>query len=69
MKCPYCNREMETGVIQSPHEIAWKRRKSLVGAAELQEGSVVLAEHSFMKGSTVTACLCRHCNKVIIDVS
>lgn len=68
MNCPYCNGEMEKGVIQSPHEISWKRKKSLIGAAELHEGSVVLAEFSFMKGSCVTAYLCRQCGKVVIDV-
>ena len=69
MNCPYCNGEMETGVIQSPHEIAWTRKKSLIGAAEFQKDSVVLAERSFVKGSSVTAYLCRNCNKVVINVS
>ncbi len=68
MNCPYCNVEMEKGVIQSSQEISWKRKKSLLGAAELQEGSVVLAERSFLKGSCVTAYLCRPCGKVVIDV-
>ena len=56
-------------MIQSPHEIAWKRKASLLGAAEFHEDSVVLAERSFLKGSSVTAYLCRHCNKVVIEVS
>lgn len=47
MNCPYCNSEMEKGVIQSPHEISWLRKKALLFAvAELHEGSVVLAELS-----------------------
>ncbi len=25
MKCPYCNKEMEEGIIQSPQEISWKK--------------------------------------------
>lgn len=70
MNCPYCSREMESGVIQSPNEIAWKKRKALIfGAAMLQEGSVVLSELSFFRGSCVTAYLCRPCGKVIIDVA
>lgn len=69
MNCPYCNKEMEKGVIQSEQEIAWKRNKALLfGAAELHEGSVVLAKFSFLKGSCVTAYLCRPCGKVVIDV-
>ncbi len=35
MNCPYCNIEMEKGVIQSEQEIAWKRKKALLfGAAK-----------------------------------
>ena len=50
MNCPYCNKEMEKGVIQSPHEISWLKKKALLfAAAELHEGSVVLAESSFIK--------------------
>ena len=68
MNCPYCTNEMETGVIQSPHEINWKRKKSLIGAAEFHKGSVVLSARSFIKGSSVPAYLCRHCSKVVIDI-
>lgn len=55
MNRPYCSDEMEAGVIQSPQEIARKRNEAFVGASEFQEGSVVLAEHSFIKGSSVPA--------------
>lgn len=68
MNCPYCTNEMEAGVIQSPHEINWKRKKSLIGAAEFHKGSVVLSARSFIKGSSVSAYLCRHCSKVVIDI-
>ena len=68
LNCPYCKDEMERGVIQSPNEIAWVPQRSLIGAAELQQKSVVLAEKSFWKGAAVTAYLCRCCNKVIIDI-
>lgn len=68
MNCPYCNKEMEKGVIQSPQEISWQKKRFLIGAAEFHEGSVVLAEFSFLRGSCVTAYLCRQCGKVVIDV-
>lgn len=67
MDCPYCHGEMEKGVIQSPQEISWKRKRAFFGAAELHEGSVVLAELSLLKGSSVTAFLCCHCKKIVID--
>ena len=71
MKCPYCEKEMEQGFIQSPHEISWKKgyKRPLFGRAQFHEGSVILSELSFMKGSAVTAFLCRDCQKVIIDYS
>ena len=71
MKCPYCGNEMETGLIQSPQEISWIKgeKKHLFGRAELHDGSVVLSELSFLKGSAVTAFLCRECQKVLIDYS
>ena len=71
MKCPYCSNEMEQGIIQSPQELSWKRgtNRAVFGRAEFHEGSVVLSEFSFMKGSAVAAFLCRECKKVIIDYS
>ena len=71
MKCPYCGNEMEQGFIQSPQEISWKKgdKRPLLGRALFHEGSVILSELSFMKGSAVTAFLCRDCKKVIIDYS
>ena len=71
MKCPYCEKEMEQGFIQSQHEISWKKgdKRPLFGRAQFHEGSVILSELSFMKGSAVTAFLCRDCQKVIIDYS
>ena len=71
MKCPYCKKEMELGFIQSPQEISWKKgdKRPLLGRAQFHEGSVILSELSFLKGSAVTSFLCRECKKVIIDYS
>ena len=70
MTCPYCQKEMEKGLIQSPHEIAWLKgeKKHLFAKASLHEDSVVLSELDFWQGSAVTAYLCRDCGKVIIDL-
>ena len=71
MKCPYCNKEMEEGLIQSPHEIAWLKgeKRHIFGRAEFHDDAVVLSELSLVKGSAVTAFLCRNCKKVLIDYS
>ena len=57
MKCPYCGREMELGLIRSPQELAWimDEKKPIFGRAEFHEGAVVLSELSFVKGSAVAA--------------
>lgn len=69
MKCPYCGKEMEKGFMQSPQEIAWLEgeKRHFLSKADFYEGSVVLSKLSFLKGSAVTAYLCRDCKKVLID--
>lgn len=69
MICPYCGEEMESGLIQSGKEIAWLpvSKRTLVSRAQFFDGSVVLSEYSFLRGSAVTAWFCRGCEKVVID--
>jgi hypothetical protein len=67
MTCPYCGKEMEKGVIDSPHELSWKDKRYFFGRAEFHKGSVVLSDLNYLKGSSVDAYLCRGCRKVIID--
>ena len=70
MKCPYCNEEMELGVIPSRLELAWfKGVKRPTLSAKLHKDAVVLSKMSFMNGSAVAAYLCRDCQKVVIDYS
>ena len=69
MKCPYCEKQMEKGMIQSPHELNWRsgEKRKLFGASVLHPNSVVLSEFSYLRGSAVTAWCCQACQKVIID--
>ncbi len=71
MQCPYCNKEMEKGLIQSPQELAWiaGEKKRLFAKSEFYYGSVLLSKLSMLKSSAVVAYLCRDCEKVIIDYS
>ena len=69
MNCPYCQKETESGVIQSPHEIVWTRKKRnplFRSHRRYPEGSVVLADFS-LTGSAVPAYYCRTCRKIVID--
>ena len=69
MICPYCNNEMEKGLIQSPQEISWLKgeKRKFFGRAEFHKGSVVLSQLSFMKGSACIAYNCQKCKKIVID--
>ena len=69
MKCPYCNKDMERGVIQSAQEINWQHKKHLINRSDMHEGAVCLSPRSFWTGSSVEAWLCRDCSKVLIDYS
>ena len=69
MNCPYCGDDMEKGIIQSAQEIAWQRKRHILGAFWLHDGSVVLSPLSFFRGSAVAAYLCRECKKIVIDYS
>lgn len=71
MHCPYCAKEMEKGLIHSPHELNWLKgeKRKLFTRASLHEDSVVLSELSVMKGSAVVAYRCADCEKIIIDYS
>lgn len=68
MKCPYCNKEMELGIIQSSRELAWKKGlKRTLGRASAYEGSVILSQLNFLEGSAIKASNCRDCKKIIIS--
>ena len=69
MKCPYCGREMEQGVIQSTYELNWQKKRRLMNRSDMYEDAICLSPMSFWKGSAVTAWLCRDCNKIVIDYS
>ena len=71
MQCPYCVKEMEIGLIRSPHEMSWfpGTKKPVFARAKFHDGSVVLSTLSHFNGSAVAAWLCRGCEKVIIDFS
>ena len=67
MKCPYCDKEMQEGVIKSSHILRWRKKKHLVNHSDMRDCPVRLSSGSFVKGESVEAWLCRECGKVVID--
>ena len=70
MKCPYCGKETETGLIQSPNAINWIKgeRRRMFSGSILHPNAVTLSDYSLL-GAAVVAHLCRECQKVIIDLA
>ena len=67
MKCPYCNKETESGVIQSQHALRWQKARYLFMTQK--EHDITLSEQNIWKGSAIRSYLCRDCKKIIINYS
>ena len=69
MICPYCDDEMEKGLIHSPQELNWIKgeKRKFFTRAFLHKESVVLSELSMINGSACVAYNCPNCKKIIID--
>lgn len=65
MNCPYCNEEMECGVIQSQHELKWRKHRHIFISQHNMD--VQLSARNIWKGSAVKAYACPDCKKIIID--
>lgn len=60
MQCPYCNSEMEKGIInQDRYPLKWKLEGPNAKKIKLT---------SFLEKTYVEAYLCNNCNKLIIDI-
>lgn len=70
MKCPYCGREMITGVVQSARQIFFtsKAHKFWFVPDAAVDGEVLLSAHNWTR-PTCTAFRCPECQKVILDYS
>ncbi len=70
MKCPYCGKEMEQGVIQCRDGVSWQKKERLVAALSgLSKDALVLArsQGSPFSGAAAIAHHCQACKKIVID--
>lgn len=67
MKCPYCNREMESGyIISDGRALAWRKEK-YESAIVKQENGIQLS-HSFFGAATIKdVYCCKECKKIMFD--
>ena len=61
MKCPYCNKEMEKGYIQSKHGLGWNRKKRVLALDGLQ------INHWNMKALLIDVGIVRRLSLIIIS--
>lgn len=68
MKCPYCEEEMDWGVVQSAKQVFWseKKHKVFFNPNESQ-GDISIAPFGW-NGCATPGFYCKRCRKVIIDV-
>lgn len=73
MKCPYCNEEMIKGHIYGDrYTLKWLPEEKKLFLGIWAKGGIVLGEGGIdgIGGRpTVEACMCKTCNKLIIDTN
>lgn len=68
MKCPYCECEMEEGIIESRSDLRWQ--KGLVrGIFWKSLDDVMLSKATLFTGGCAKAYYCSECSKIVMDVS
>lgn len=70
MKCPYCNKEMAAGVVQSARQIFFTNKAHTIWSAQNKTNNdEVLLSSNNWTGPTCNAFHCADCKKVVIDYS
>ncbi len=69
MKCPYCNKEMESGYVQCRHGLHWTPKKQKVAALSgMGKGAIAIGnDNGYMANSSAIAFHCKDCKMVIIQ--
>ncbi len=65
MLCPFCNGEMEKGLLQGGNILVWVRKKHYLSLLP-KEGEVML-DKNYLTGCAVPAWVCKQCRKVIAE--
>ena len=67
MKCPYCGKAMEKGVIASSEPINWLKEAHFVNQPNEEKGEFNLARPPFGGRASVETWLCRDCRVLEIN--
>lgn len=67
MKCPYCDSEMEQGLLQGMQRVAWVKKQHKI-SLHPNEGEILL-ENSVFQNFVFSAEICKTCKKIVLDYS
>lgn len=67
MKCPYCDNEMEQGLLQGMRRVAWVKQQHKISLLPKQ-GEIMLKNNTF-SDFVFPAQICKSCEKIIVDYS
>ena len=65
MKCPYCNGEMEIGILEGGRYLLWAKQPHKI-SYHPKAGGVLLGEKA-VSSVRVDSYICKQCKKIIID--
>ena len=67
MKCPCCDREMQSGYLQSGRPFIWGPKKKRVAFRATREDEFEVSE-GFWNGCFAKADYCSECKKILVSV-
>lgn len=67
MKCPYCDNEMEQGLLQGMRRVAWVKKQHKLSLLPKQ-GEILLENNTF-NDFIFSAQICKSCKKIVVDYS
>ena len=67
MNCPYCGKEMEKGLIESPEPINFMKEVRAVNRPKEKNGEFNLTKPGFGRHAHIDVYLCRDCRKMVIE--
>jgi hypothetical protein len=68
MRCPYCDFDMEPGILQSSNDIFWsKQERRFPVMPDIIDGDIIVAEGLY-RSSNDKAFLCRNCKRLVVEL-
>ena len=67
MKCPYCNKEMKSGYLQTARDLYWTEKPKKVLMIANLDDDILIGKTTF-GGVLAEVDMCPNCKKIVIDI-